>query len=212
MNVYPLVHGIHPHPEAIRQAMLTMSAGLDLHSTPITVDMGVTHVQQEPCETICCHAGMYALGKALLEGTVVVPSNNRDLELWETGLVARTVGQELDYLYLSFMDGVNQLATDLGFSNNLDLENWARYFTSLWNSDYGREMFSQARAFYSPDDLGNPCRFLTITSERIISWWFDVADRVERFMKEYGEDQELDEEQYLKSIDEYRTSGFFPAE
>ena len=198
---YPLVHGIHPHPEAIRQAMLAMSAGLEMNSTPVEVEMDTVHIEQEPCKTVCCHAGMYALGKALLRGTVIVPSRRG------TGLVAEalTGRKESSYIYLSYLNGVAQLTTDLGFSDSAHLENWAWYFTSLWGSDHGEEMFTQARAFFSPADLGagwtpSEDRSLVVTPEIIISWWFDVADRVERFMKEYGYDQELDEDQYIMAL------------
>ena len=116
----------------------------------------------DPCGTIACHAGWYALHKF------------REDSVWSEfeddmkALVRRGY-------FVSWFDGASAMAGDLGFDNVGSLTLWADMNPDLWGNDFGRHMFASAMAF------GNtPVEDNETTLSHIAEHWRSVADRLER--------------------------------
>lgn len=77
---------------------------------------------EHPCGTVHCLGGWYAIAH------------------WKESAFDRT--KILDY-----KDGAHQMAHDLGFSDRLDLYNWASLNEELWGNKKGYELFHYQAAF-----------------------------------------------------------------
>jgi hypothetical protein len=95
------------------------------------------------CGTIHCHGGWYAV--ATLDNTK----------------------------FLTFIDGYDKLARDLGMNVDGELEHWARLNPEIWGNDQGISMFMHELAFKSPT-RPNGAENL----QDIINHWIEVRDRL----------------------------------
>ena len=103
-----------------------------------SVQMNVATIdvhEQHPCETISCFGGWYAIAR-----------------FWEwEGVKGTYIGESLGQneceTRIDFHNGADQMAKDLGFEDNEELEKWAEENPDLWGNEYGVRMFHDGQAF-----------------------------------------------------------------
>jgi hypothetical protein len=111
----------------------------------LRLDMMETGVNtNHVCGTIHCHSGTYAIMRSDLSRC------------------------------LSYDDGADQMASDLGFYDLFNLSEWAGNNPDIWGNTYGRWMFSEKLSFTSPS---RPDGALSI--QHIADHWNEVAQRLE---------------------------------
>jgi hypothetical protein len=126
------------------------------------VDMGST--KEPSCGTPGCHAGLISIVALDLPG------------LEEAHLIGfkmyfkayKEIKQDL-YLYALWADA---LAEFLGFSEEKDLECWAKDNPKIWGNKYGYDMFSGRLAFTNDEDK-------ILKHRDIINHWKQVLKNIE---------------------------------
>ena len=102
------------------------------------------------CGTVHCVAGWYA-----------VANLNR-----------KFIKNKFNQGRVSFVDGAELMAIDLGFADQHPLEDWAFDNPKIWGNEDGDEMFSKERAYDNPGFDG------------VISQWVNVRDNLMKLNKE----------------------------
>lgn len=121
------------------------------------LNMRITHVNEcnrHQCGTIHCHGGWYAIARCNL--------NNE----------------------ISFKEGANMMAIDLGFNeyncNNIFIDilysliEWANENQTTWGNRWGGVMFTDSIAFFHPSKRPNGAQNL----QHIIDHWTEVYERL----------------------------------
>jgi hypothetical protein len=67
---------------------------------------------------------------------------------------------------LSFTDGADKMAEDIGFDDKEELEKWAHENGDIWGNEYGYYMFSGGSAFDYPKTLADIVLFLEKVRDR----------------------------------------------
>jgi hypothetical protein len=92
------------------------------------------------CGTVHCVGGWYA-----------VANLNR-----------KEIKDEFNQGRVSFVNGAELMAQDLGFRCNYDLQNWAEVNPEIWGNEKGFEMLSKERAYDNPGFDGVIAQFETV--------------------------------------------------
>ena len=150
----------HPKPGSIRAAMQRLEMCLDEYDRPV-LTMSHGDITDEPgCETVACHGGWYAMATSDF--------------YWANDGIAKRGGKPVSY-----SEGADQLATDLGFSASrpgfhpaVTLKQWAHENPTQWGNEFGLDMFRSDRAFENLTE--GP-----VTVYDVIAHWMRVADRIE---------------------------------
>lgn len=104
------------------------------------------------CGSVHCHAGWYAIAACDLSQP------------------------------LTFYNGANQMAKDLGFEDYTELLSWANKHKKVWGNDNGTDMFGKRHAFYEPEKRPNGAN----TLQDIVDHWTEVYYRL-KGREELGE-------------------------
>lgn len=136
---------IHPLASQVLTVINNFKKVLPMAKREDHLNMGCTSVNRShECGTVHCHGGWYAISVLDVENKL-----------------------------LSYTDGADRLAKDLGFGFDEDIQEWAEQNQTLWGNEIGYGMFCDRRAFKSPDrpDGAN-------NLQDIISHWTEVYERL----------------------------------
>ena len=168
----------NPKPEKIREMCDMMERAHAKYG--VKINMAVVSIEKEPCGTLCCHAGLFSLARAMdKDGWIMWPYKWKSLgKNFEDGRdTARLMfeGQKNSDFYerVPYVAGECAMNQFLGYEKDDkdDLTTWADENPELWGNEYGGQMFSWDGAF-DMDDNGT-------TVEVILKHWRKVADRIE---------------------------------
>ena len=161
----------HPMPSAIRLVANRLESMIPqaLNGNVKMYEPTICKTTNE-CETQACHAGFYELENALRNTDKYffdpVQSGNNDQNFlhkkWNEDTTA----------LVTWKDGANRMAHDLGFDSKEDLEEWAMSNPVLWGNEKGYDMFE------SVDAINSECGIIKLSE--IVSHWRDVAERIEK--------------------------------
>ena len=161
----------HPHPEAIRAAMDRLEKVATAAGHPI-VEMNEGRIMRHACGTSACHGGWYVIAK--MEEMDIAWSDQIAIS-YEVPVRPSTVLPNTMNA-ITFDEGADLLARDLGFRLSFHLRDWADMYPDLWGNIHGSAMFIAGYAF------GIEGR--SPTTRDIINHWRGVADRIEATMKD----------------------------
>ena len=163
----------HPTPENIRIVANRLESMMpECRYGDVDMSVGDIHRNDNECGTVACHAGFYELEHAL---------RNKDSYFFYDDdarchsyiyLHERRNNDTNTDCMVSWHDGANRMANDLGFITKEDLEIWAATNPELWGNDCGHAMFQNRYAFKQEG------RILKLAD--IITQWRNVADRIEK--------------------------------
>lgn len=68
---------------------------------------------------------------------------------------------------VSYVDGANQMALDLGFKDHFALKDWAHLNSITWGNDYGYAMFSDEAAYNNARSLPQAINHLEAVRYRL---------------------------------------------
>ena len=148
----------HPEPEKIREVADRLMHAASEHPGHVAMN-NTSVIHSELCGTVACHAGWYLLarrGKDVIINLDHIPASEFPVE--------------------TYINGAILLAQDLGFHDQIDLEDWAGDNPKLWGNTEGQVMFYNEEAFGKRNQYG-------LSVKDIAEHWHTVADRIEEFNK-----------------------------
>jgi hypothetical protein len=134
-------------------------------------DVKMESGEKPTCETPGCHAGLISIVAQDLPELQDIYKNH--IYFTKVG------GDESEYHYNIWVDTLTDF---LGFSEEKDLECWAKDNPKIWGNKFGRDMFMTAVAF--TDDTNKH-----LTHRDIINHWKQVLVNLDT-MTEYDYEQE----------------------
>ena len=161
----------HPSPDNIRRVAAKLESMIP-NARNGKLNMCAWNIYNEPafCGTIACHGGLYELEHALRNGDKYVFNLNKEDDLQRSYLSEKN--EEGTMIPLNFKNGADRIARDLGFTSRRELEKWATSNPERWGNKYGGSLFCDENAFNEKET--------TILLTTIVTWWRNVADRIER--------------------------------
>lgn len=148
----------HPTKEAV---IKIASVFEELASTETNkVQMSRVNIERTECGTVACHAGWYAFNHL---------SNKFKWHKYHE-LDEREFLSAIDR-HISWRDGSDLIAKDLGFTCMSDVEKWAEENPDIWGNENGKFLFSSNSAF-------GCSRNKKVTLVDIANHWKGVAERL----------------------------------
>ena len=170
-----LITYIHPRPENIAKVAAYFRSLADKDSTdyPLTVDLGQGHIMKSGCGTVACHAGYYALKYF-----------NEQKMFWGKAKGLQEYKQFLfndSALSVTFREGMELMAKDLGFSSSDQLTSWAYKYPEIWGNRWGGYMFGPSGRL----SFGIERYSMThLNMDRIATHWELVEQNMKKFIEE----------------------------
>ena len=159
-----------PRPNRIRQMCNMLEAAAKKHHVRVNMLEPTIRLRasDNPCKTICCHGGLFALAM----------EEKNDYRFLEGNLTENKFGMATTVF---FDEGADMMARFLGFCDSNDLREWAEINANIWGNPYGKNMFHAGKAFGLYRGIDDPMLkgICEPTVEDILKHWRDVAKRIE---------------------------------